>query len=87
MSIPHHLPSSTKLAPAIDRDRAALILVGYLSTMLDCEEIKLPEGWRQGLRQRIDKVRQTQGLFATEAAARIREAAAPIVPNKVKEAI
>jgi hypothetical protein len=91
MSIPFtFIPSAIKRASENDRDQATLALVGYITGILHFAPESIGAEHREGLIQRINKVRQTQGIdriaFVNETAARIREAATPsIVPNKVKE--
>lgn len=91
MTIPFHTVSSVRRASEIERDQAALVLVGYVAGILHFAPDSLGAELRAGLIERINKVRQTQGIdrimLANETAARIREAAAPIIPNKVKESI
>jgi hypothetical protein len=82
MSIPFNaIPSTVRRASETERDQAALALVGYVSGILTFSPEDISDGYREGLIQRINKVRQTQGIdritFVNETAARIRAAVEP----------
>lgn len=92
VSIPFaKVPSRIRRASEIDRDNAALVLVGYIAGILHFSPDGISDEYRAGLILRINKVRATQGIgramIVNETPPKIREAATPIIPNKVKESI
>jgi hypothetical protein len=45
-----------------DRDQAAITLAGYVTGILQFSPDMIGDGYRDGLIERVNKVRQTQGI-------------------------
>jgi len=72
--------TATRRASEAERDNAAMALVGYILGIFKFAPACLPAAYRDGLMERVNAVRRTQGIdratLVNETAARIRAAAA-----------
>jgi hypothetical protein len=77
--IPFASTSTGKRGSEIERDHAAMVLAGYITGMLHFDPECISEHFRDGLTERLNKLRQAQGIdkavFVREAATRICQAA------------
>jgi hypothetical protein len=51
-----------KQASESDRDQAAITLAGYITGILQFSPDMIGDGYRDGLIERVNRVRQTQGI-------------------------
>jgi hypothetical protein len=89
MSASLEATAKVKRAGESDRDQAAITLAGYITGILQFSPDMIGGGYRDGLIERVNKVRQTQGIkpiVLLETVPSIRAFVTPVLSQSQFEA-